>query len=70
MPLEEALQTRIFAPLGLDHTLLPARTSNTLPDEHARGYLYGTVVDFDATDGILPPEEAAAPSTAAFYPTT
>jgi D-alanyl-D-alanine carboxypeptidase len=68
MPLEEAFHERIFGPLGLEHTLLPERTSNTLPQEHVRGYLYGTVVDFLATDGVLPPDEAAAAADGTLLP--
>jgi len=59
MPLEQAFEERIFGPLGLERTLLPARTSNELPEQHAQGYLFGTVTEFMADGGVLPPEQAA-----------
>ena len=40
-PLAEVFRTRLFAPLGMRETLLPADTSNTLPEPYAHGYLYG-----------------------------
>jgi D-alanyl-D-alanine carboxypeptidase len=41
-PLAQAMQDRLFAPLGLQHTLLPASTVNTLPEPYSHGYLYGS----------------------------
>ena len=40
-PLASCFQDRLFGPLGLKDTLLPAITSNTLPDPYSHGYLYG-----------------------------
>ena len=40
-PLASCFQDRLFGPLGLKDTLLPASTSNTLPDPYSHGYLYG-----------------------------
>jgi D-alanyl-D-alanine carboxypeptidase len=45
MPLEDILAERIFEPLGLDETALPALDSNDLPQPYARGYMY--------TDNVL-----------------
>ncbi len=67
-PLEEAFATRIFNPLELDRTLLPARTSNTLPEEHAQGYLFGTVAEFMNDDGVLPPDQAAEADAGTLLP--
>jgi len=36
------MQDRLFGPLKLQHTLLPASTVNTLPEPHSHGYLYGS----------------------------
>ncbi len=36
------MQDRLFGPLGLQHTLLPASTVNTLPEPYSHGYLYGS----------------------------
>ena len=41
-PLAQAMQDRLFGPLKLQHTLLPASTVNTLPEPHSHGYLYGS----------------------------
>jgi D-alanyl-D-alanine carboxypeptidase len=40
-PLAKVFQDRLFGPLGLQHTLLPASTSNAIPEPYAHGYLYG-----------------------------
>src|SRR5438067_8477678 len=40
-PLARNMQDRLFGPLGLKDTLLPASTSNTLPDPYSHGYMYG-----------------------------
>jgi D-alanyl-D-alanine carboxypeptidase len=52
-------QQRIFTPLGLRNTLLPAITSNDIPDTHPQGYLFGTNVS-TMTDPALPPDQQAA----------
>jgi D-alanyl-D-alanine carboxypeptidase len=41
-PLAVAMQKRLFVPLGLKHTFLPASTSNSIPTPFAHGYLYGS----------------------------
>ena len=41
-PLAQAMQDRLFGPLGLQHTLLPASTVNTIPEPYSHGYLYGS----------------------------
>jgi D-alanyl-D-alanine carboxypeptidase len=41
-PLAKIFQDRLFEPLGMKHTLLPASTSNTLPEPYSHGYLYGS----------------------------
>jgi D-alanyl-D-alanine carboxypeptidase len=41
-PLAQAMQDRLFGPLGLQHTLLPESTVNTLPEPYSHGYLYGS----------------------------
>src|SRR5947199_3252863 len=40
-PLASCFQDRLFGPLGLKDTLLPASTSNSLPDPYSHGYFYG-----------------------------
>jgi D-alanyl-D-alanine carboxypeptidase len=41
VPLAKIFQDRLFGPLGMKHTLLPANTSNTLPEPYSHGYIYG-----------------------------
>jgi D-alanyl-D-alanine carboxypeptidase len=41
-PLARAMQERLFAPLGMRSTVLPASTSNTIPEPYSHGYLYGS----------------------------
>jgi D-alanyl-D-alanine carboxypeptidase len=41
-PLAEIFQDRLFGPLDMKHTLLPANTSNTIPEPYSHGYLYGS----------------------------
>jgi D-alanyl-D-alanine carboxypeptidase len=41
-PLATAMQDRLFGPLGMTNTLLPASTSNTIPKPFSHGYLYGS----------------------------
>src|SRR5262249_20401148 len=38
-PLARIFQDRLFGPLGMKDTLLPASTSNTIPAPYAHGYL-------------------------------
>jgi D-alanyl-D-alanine carboxypeptidase len=40
-----AFEQRIFKPLGLTDTFLPARGESKLPDPHAQGYQFGTNVE-------------------------
>ncbi len=41
-PLATVMQKRLFGPLGMKDTLLPASTSNSIPKPYAHGYLYGS----------------------------
>jgi D-alanyl-D-alanine carboxypeptidase len=41
-PLAQSMHDRLFGPLGLQHTLLPALAVNTLPEPYSHGYLYGS----------------------------
>src|SRR5881275_3330218 len=58
-PLARAMQDRLFGPLGMHDTFLPARTSNTIPDPYSHGYLYGSSL-FVLTDTPYPPDMQAA----------
>ena len=41
-PLARAMHERLFSPLGMRSTVLPASTSNTIPEPYSHGYLYGS----------------------------
>jgi D-alanyl-D-alanine carboxypeptidase len=36
------MQRRLFDPLGMRHTMLPASTSSSIPTPYSHGYLYGS----------------------------
>ncbi|HEX9904561.1 MAG TPA: serine hydrolase domain-containing protein [Propylenella sp.] len=59
-PLEDIFQDRLFAPLGLTETLLPARASNAIPAPHPRGYMFTNNVLTLATNAIPPDLQFAA----------
>jgi D-alanyl-D-alanine carboxypeptidase len=42
MPLAQAKQDQLFGPLKMQHTVLPARTVNTIPKPYLHRYLYGS----------------------------
>jgi CubicO group peptidase (beta-lactamase class C family) len=67
-PLASCFQDRFFAPLGLKDTLLPASTSNTLPDPYSHGYLYGGCSFRLLTDKPYPPELQAAAKAGTLKP--
>ncbi|MEO6835402.1 MAG: serine hydrolase domain-containing protein [Candidatus Tumulicola sp.] len=41
-PLHQAMQDRLFGPLGLRHTMFPRSTVNAIPEPFSHGYLYGS----------------------------
>ena len=60
-PLAQAMQDRLFGPLRLQHTVLPASAVNTLPDPYSHGYLYGSAsVAMVGTPPYSPQVQAAA----------
>lgn len=59
MPVAEAFQKRIFEPLGLKHTSMPAPTDASLPTPHPQGYQFGTNVE-DLNSYAVPPAQLPA----------
>ena len=59
-PLASCFQDRLFGPLSLKDTLLPATNSNTLPEPYSHGYLYGGCSFRLLTDKPYPAELQAA----------
>ncbi|WP_138757476.1 serine hydrolase domain-containing protein [Modestobacter altitudinis] len=67
LPLEQALQERVFDPLGLSGTSFPALTDASIPEPHPRTYTFGTNVEtIDSL--VLPPEVRAAASAGTLEP--
>jgi D-alanyl-D-alanine carboxypeptidase len=67
-PLDRVMQDRLFGPLGMHDTLLPARTANTIPAPYSHGYLYGSSL-FVLTDTPYPPDIQAAARAGTLRPT-
>jgi len=60
-PLAIAMQKRLFEPLGMQYTVLPASTSSSIPEPYSHGYLYGSSsVALYGTPPYSPEEKAAA----------
>jgi D-alanyl-D-alanine carboxypeptidase len=57
---ESQFQQRIFGPLGLTHTLMPAPTSNAIPVPHPQGYQYGTNVETITSQALPAAQQAEA----------
>ena len=68
-PLAQVMQDRLFAPLGMKHTVLPASAVNAIPAPYTRGYGYGStsVVLSDASP--YSPEVQAAARAGTLLPT-
>jgi D-alanyl-D-alanine carboxypeptidase len=58
-PLAQVFQDRLFRPLGMKNTLLPASTSNTIPEPYSHGYMYGSS-SYAMLDGPYPADLQAA----------
>ena len=67
-PLASCFQDRLFGPLGLKNTLLPAGTSNAIPDPYSHGYLYGGCSFRLLTDKPYPPDIQAAAKAGTLKP--
>jgi D-alanyl-D-alanine carboxypeptidase len=66
-PLARIFQDRLFGPLGMKHTLLPANTSNTIPDPYSHGYLYGSS-SYALVDAPYPADLQAAAKAGTLKP--
>jgi D-alanyl-D-alanine carboxypeptidase len=58
-PLAEQMRTRLFGPLGLEHTSLPAADDTTMPSPYSHGYMYGGSI-YALADVPYPGEMQAA----------
>lgn len=59
-PLAAIIHDRLFAPLGLKHSIFPDITSNALPEPYAHGYMYGNNVLTMDTPALPDDMQAAA----------
>jgi CubicO group peptidase (beta-lactamase class C family) len=60
-PLAEVLDERLFEPLGMDHTVLPAIDDAAIPEPHPHGYMFGTNVStLDPEDTVLSVDQQTA----------
>jgi D-alanyl-D-alanine carboxypeptidase len=66
-PLAKVFQDRLFGPLGMKHTLLPANTSNTIPEPYSHGYLYGSS-SYALVDAPYPADLQAAAKAGTLRP--
>ena len=66
-PLAKIFQNRLFGPLGMKHTLLPANTSNTIPEPYSHGYLYGSS-SYALVDAPYPADLQAAAKAGTLKP--
>ena len=67
MPASEAFRKRIFEPLGLKNTTLPAATDSSIPNPHPQGYQFGTNVD-DIDSYAVPPADLPAALSGSLLP--
>jgi D-alanyl-D-alanine carboxypeptidase len=65
--LAKIFQDRLFGPLGMKHTLLPANTSNTIPEPYSHGYLYGSS-SYALVDAPYPADLQAAAKAGTLKP--
>lgn len=66
-PLAQQFQDRLFGPLGLRRTSLPAADDSSLPDRFSHGYMYGGS-SYALVDKPYPPELQAAARTGKLPP--
>ena len=66
-PLAKIFQDRLFGPLGMKDTLLPAGTSNAIPEPYAHGYLYGSS-SYALADAPYPADLIAAAKAGTLKP--
>lgn len=68
-PLAEVMQERLFGPLGMKQTYLPASGDITIPEPYAHGYGYGSVATVLTDDEPYPPDIVAAARAGTLKPT-
>jgi D-alanyl-D-alanine carboxypeptidase len=67
-PLAQQFQERLFGPVGLEQTSLPATDDTTLPAPYSHGYMYGKSI-YALADDPYPADMQAAAKSGALKPT-
>jgi D-alanyl-D-alanine carboxypeptidase len=65
--LARIFQNRLFGPLGMKDTSLPANTSNTIPEPYSHGYMYGSS-SYALVDAPYPADLQAAAKAGTLKP--
>ena len=66
-PLAQVFQDRLYGPLGLEQSVLPASTDTSIPDPYSHGYMYGGSA-FAMVDTPYPPDVQAAAKAGTLQP--
>ena len=67
VPLAKVFQDRLFGPLGMKRTLLPANTSSAIPEPYSHGYLHGSS-SYALVDAPYPADLQAAAKAGTLKP--
>jgi D-alanyl-D-alanine carboxypeptidase len=67
-PLAASFEDRLFGPLGMKDTIMPAPDSHTIPAPFSHGYLYGSASHVMLGTPPYTPEEAAAAEAGTLQP--
>ena len=67
-PLAASFEDRLFEPLGMKDTMMPAADSHTIPAPFSHGYLYGSASHVMLGTPPYTPEEAAAAEAGTLQP--
>ncbi|HEY2221462.1 MAG TPA: serine hydrolase domain-containing protein [Actinomycetospora sp.] len=66
-PLGQDFQDRLYGPIGLKQTVLPASTETSIPDPYSHGYMYGGSA-YALVDTPYPPDVQAAAKAGTLQP--
>ncbi|WP_396899552.1 serine hydrolase domain-containing protein [Mycolicibacterium sp.] len=66
-PLARQFEDRLFRPLGMNNTVLPATDDTAMPQPYSHGYMYGKTL-YAMVDEDYPPDMAAAAKAGTLQP--
>jgi D-alanyl-D-alanine carboxypeptidase len=64
----ELFQERLFAPLGMQNTVMPDLSDSAMPQPYAHGYHFGTAEETGGESAALPPAEQQAAAAGTLQP--